>query len=95
MNYQPLFNKLADLGYLETESEMYEIILAVKECEKGTPFESKTEIVTSDECLPVLIKWDGNLLTTTIRANRITYTCIEVRELTDFLNQLELEETKP
>jgi hypothetical protein len=31
MNYQPLFNKLADLGYIETESEMQEIINACNE----------------------------------------------------------------
>lgn len=29
MNYQPLFNVLADMGYIETESEMTEIINAV------------------------------------------------------------------
>lgn len=29
MNYQPLFNKLADLGYIETESDMQEIIRVV------------------------------------------------------------------
>lgn len=31
MDYQPLFNKLADLGYIETESEMQEILLIAKE----------------------------------------------------------------
>jgi len=34
MNYQPLFNKLADLGYIETESDMYEILLIANEINK-------------------------------------------------------------
>jgi hypothetical protein len=57
MNYQPLFDKLYDLyDIVAIETEMDEIIEAVKECQKPEPIETIEPLTTIDEIVNAVCK---------------------------------------
>lgn len=57
MNYQPLFDKLYDLyGAIAIETEMDEIIEAVKECEKPEPIQTIQPLTTINEIVNAVCK---------------------------------------